>query len=82
MTELIDKLVELDWFNPALRVQAMQVAKNIDNELANMKRKTHNPLAYQYHKRRLSGLKSRLTRLLHQDANEWFHIKITELGTK
>lgn len=76
MTDLISKLSNYDWFNPINKTKAIKVAEAIDSELDNLQRKALDPYAYKYHKKRLAGLKARLTVLFNTDTDEWLKAKV------
>ena len=78
MTDLISKLSSFDWFNHLNKLEAIKIAEVIDSELDNLQRKALDPYAYEYHKKRLAGLKARLTFLFNRDTDEWLKAKVEE----
>jgi len=71
----------ISWYNPANREKASLIAKDIELELEELKKAaiiSELAAVYKYHRKRLSILQAKLTRLCNKDTDEWLKNEVAK----
>jgi len=78
MNDLVAVISSWNWFDPNNKLEGIKLAKGIELELDNMHRKVLNTDAYFYHKKCLSVLGGKLTKLWNKDTSQWWQVTVIE----
>lgn len=82
MGRIVNGLTSFNWFNPENRDKVSQIAKDMELEFDNLERKALNPEAYRHHRKRITVLKIKLTKLFNKDTDEWLKARVAQVMEK